>query len=188
MKRTFAAIDLSEEARRVAAAHIDQLRRVFPGIRIGWERSEKLHFTLKFFGDVDEDLIPSLRSMLETVAAEAKVFEAILAGTGRFPPKGDPRILWFGAADNGNMSGLAERIASEASKLGFPKEKRRFTPHLTIARLREPSASHGLALAHLETAFEPVRFEVHGITLYESTLLPGGSVYRKLLTAPFGRA
>ncbi|MGD9589479.1 MAG: RNA 2',3'-cyclic phosphodiesterase [Pyrinomonadaceae bacterium] len=188
MKRTFAAIDLSEEARRVAAGHLERLRRAFPGIRVGWERPEKLHFTLKFFGDVEDDLIPSLRSMIETVAGEAKVFEAILAGTGRFPPKGEPRILWLGAADNGNMRNLAERIESEASKLGFLKEKRRFTPHLTIARLREPFASHGLALAHLETAFEPVRFEVHGITLYESTLLPGGSVYRKLLTAPLGGA
>lgn len=188
MKRTFAAIDLSEEARRLAARHIDGLRRSFPNLRVGWERAEKLHFTLKFFGDVEDRLIPELQQIIEDVASKAEVFQATLKGTGRFPPKGDPKILWLGAEDDGKLTGLAERIGAEASKLGIPKEKRRFAPHLTIARLREPSSSHRLAQMHLETAFEPVQFEVRSITLFESTLLPSGSVYRKLLSAPLGRA
>jgi len=188
MKRTFAAIDISEEAKLRVVMHIDQLRRTFSTIRVGWERPEKLHFTLKFFGDVEDALIPELQRAIGQAVTASKPFSAAIEGTGRFPPKGDPRVLWLGAKDGGKMCSIAEKVADAAFSLGFEPEKRRFEPHLTIARLKEPRRSRDLALTHISTDFEPVQINVASIVLYESSLLPSGSVYQKLCELPLGGA
>lgn len=184
MKRIFIAVDISDEARRKAAAYMDTLRRAFPMLRVGWERPEKLHLTLKFLGDVNEDRLNEVQNAVREIAGKNDLFRMTLGGTGRFPLKGDPRILWLGATDEGQAAVMASRIDSRLSTLGFEPQKRGFTPHLTIARLREPRLSEALATRHVGNEFEPVGFEVGEIVIYESKLLPRGSIYTQMAAFP----
>jgi 2'-5' RNA ligase len=81
---------------------------------------------------------------------------------------------------------LAQSVDDVCAKLGFEREERKFRPHLTIARLREPEASRELADAHRRSAFESKVFPIKEIALYESKLLPSGSIYSTLAAFSLG--
>lgn len=184
MKRFFIAIDVPEKARRAAAAHIDVLRRAFPRSRVGWERPEKLHITLKFLGDLNDEQVVGLRQTVGKVVRQSEKFTVTIAGTGSFPPGGHPRILWLGAEDDGTLEIIAARLEDELAESGFSREKRPFSPHITIARVREPRSSGELASLHTQTPIESVAFEVHEIVVYESKPQPSGSVYSTIANYP----
>ena len=184
MKRVFIAVDISDEARRQAAAHIERLRSSFARLRVGWERPEKLHITLKFLGAVSDEQLSGIERAVRAVALQNSEYRVKLAGTGVFPETRDPRILWIGLEPSAATVRLAHAIDDVCAKLGFEPEKRRFKPHLTIGRLREPAASRELAEAHRRSVFEPTEFPIKEITIYESKLLPIGSVYSSLAAFP----
>jgi 2'-5' RNA ligase len=178
MKRIFAAVDISDEARRRVSAYSDALRREFSDLRIGWEKPEKLHLTLKFLGETNENQLNDLTKIVSKIAARISNFKLQISATGVFPSPRKPRILWLGINDKTEslqkISGLLE---TECERIGFPKEKRNFKAHLTIARLREPHKSTEIARKHLQNEFEPVEFEVSEIVIYESKLQSTGSIY-----------
>jgi 2'-5' RNA ligase len=179
MKRIFIAVDISDEARRRAAAHIDELRIGVKNLRVGWERPEKLHLTVKFLGDATNEQLERLNGAVEQTASQARPFYLRTGKTGVFPSIRKARVLWLGLEDAGGELRYFHRILeTECEKAGFARETRDFKPHLTIARLREPGKSAGLAATHLRAQIEPVEFEVPEIVIYESRLAPTGSVYR----------
>jgi 2'-5' RNA ligase len=178
MKRIFIAVDISDEARRQAAAHIDELRSGVKNLRVGWERPEKLHLTLKFIGDATNEQLERLNNAVEQAASLARPFHLRTGKTGVFPSIRIARVLWLGLEDaGGELRRLQEILETACEKAGFARETRHFKPHLTIARLREPGESAGLAVVHVRTQIEPVEFEVPEIVIYESRLAPTGSVY-----------
>ncbi len=186
MKRIFIGIDISEEARSAVAAYTEDLRRGFPTVRVGWEGLEKLHLTLKFLGEVDEREVLAIAGAAERAASVVRPYSAALESTGSFPPKGDPRILWIGLVDDGSTAELATSIGKQCESLGFEMEKRKFSPHLTIGRLREPRSSRDLTRVHTRRQFGPVTFEISQITVFESKLAPTGSTYHRFGSYPLG--
>jgi 2'-5' RNA ligase len=178
MSRVFVAVDISFEARRKAAAYIETLRSEFRQIRVGWDKPEKLHLTLKFLGDADEKQLTQLHEIVEKVSGEISLFKLRISETGVFPNARSARVLWIDVKDEaGNLARINDLLETECEKIGFAKEKRKFVPHLTIGRVREPYRAGELAKKHLENTFEPVEFEVSEIVIYESKLLPTGSIY-----------
>ena len=176
-RRLFVAVDISEEARRRAADHIDKMRALVDGVRVGWERAEKLHVTLKFLGKVDEADVAHVSDTTASVAAGFAPFRIALAGTGVFPRLKQPRVLWLGINEERVLPKIAADLESRLSVLGFEVEERPFSPHLTIGRIREQQKAKRLAEAHLQSRFEPVEFTVTELVVYESILRPNGSVY-----------
>lgn len=177
-KRIFIAVDISDEARRRAAEHIDKMRAEAKDVRVGWERPEKLHVTLKFLGNTDEAMIENISNAVAAIAGRFSPFELVVAGTGVFPRARQPRVLFLGIENSdGSLAEIASQLDSRLSRLGFEKEKRSFSPHLTIARVREPQKGRGLADAHLQSRFGPERFIVNELVVYQSQLKPTGSVY-----------
>ncbi len=178
MKRIFTAADVSDEARRLISNYIEDLRGEFPQIRVGWERAEKLHLTLKFFGDVAEK---NLEKIIEAAAQTARAFtnfDLQIVGTGAFPSARNARVLWLGVKDDaGNLLRLNKRFEEECARRNFPKEARTFKPHLTIARLREPRFSQTLIEKHLRNEFVSPAFEASELVIYESRLQRTGSIY-----------
>ncbi|HEY0050052.1 MAG TPA: RNA 2',3'-cyclic phosphodiesterase [Pyrinomonadaceae bacterium] len=178
MKRIFAAIDISEQARRKAFEYIESLRRRFPELRVGWDKYEKLHLTLKFLGDTSDERLAKLEKAVEKAAREVSSFKLRLADTGVFPNQRKARVLWLGVKDEkANLRKLNEALENECEREGFTRENRDFKAHLTIARLREPEKSKALVEAHLREQFEAVEFEVSEIVIYQSELSPRGSRY-----------
>ncbi|HEY8561401.1 MAG TPA: RNA 2',3'-cyclic phosphodiesterase [Pyrinomonadaceae bacterium] len=178
MKRIFVAADISDEARRRAAAYIEELRGEFRQVRVGWDKPEKLHLTLKFLGNSDDAQIKEVENIVAGIAAETARFKLRIGETGIFPNARSPRVLWINVKDEaGNLARINDRLEAACEKIGFEREKRKYVPHLTIGRVREPNRAKDLARAHLGTKFEPVGVEISEIVIYESKLLPTGSVY-----------
>ncbi len=177
-RRIFIAIDISDEARRQIAAYVEDLRRAAGRARVKWERPDKLHLTLKFLGDTDPSRIKRVEDAVERVAQLHTPLDAEVAGTGVFPNAAAPAIMWLGVSEtSGQIAAIATGIEKEFAKPGYKREKRSFHPHITIARIRDPRAARHLSKIHLENEFGPIAFDVRNITIYESKLLPTGSIY-----------
>ena len=177
-KRIFAAIDISDEARTKVAEYVKNLKSEFSDLRVGWERTEKLHLTLKFFGDVDDQDLQKLTHAAIEAAVQMPKFNLRIAETGVFPSQRKARVLWLDVKDETeSLYKLANVFESNCAKNGFTKETRSFKAHLTIGRLREPEKSRELVEKHLESKFEPIKFEVSEIVIYESLLQKSGSIY-----------
>lgn len=176
--RIFTAIDISDEARGEITKYIENLRGEFSGVRVGWEKPEKIHLTLKFLGEAGDEQVEKLKTAVEDASKNISNFNLQISGTGVFPSARNARILWLGLKDEmGNLSKLNELLEDACERNGFPRETRRFKPHLTIARLREPQKSRELIEKHLENEFETIEFEVPETVIYQSKLQPHGSIY-----------
>ena len=186
LKRVFTAIDVSLEAKQKVFDYIETLRGKFSNVKVGWEKYEKLHLTLKFLGDIDEKQLKNLIAAVENTAQEIPNFNLQISETGVFPSPKDARIIWLGVKnEQGSLPKLNEILEAECAKIGFPKEKRNFKPHLTIARLRAPRYASELADTHLQKKIELIEFEVSQIAIYESELRPNGSIYKTIKNVKF---
>jgi 2'-5' RNA ligase len=141
---------------------------------------ENLHLTLKFLGETNKD--PEVIEQAMRVASEEiNKFTLVLEGCGVFPNRNYIRVIWIGVKDAEELKKLASRLDLELESLGFKKEQRSFSPHLTIARVKSKKGKEELIKVLDE--FNGVRFgevEIDATKLYKSTLLPKGPVYTKL--------
>jgi 2'-5' RNA ligase len=114
-------------------------RRSHPDEDVRWASDETWHITLAFLGDVPEWKTDDLGEGLERAAARQKPFDLRLGGAGAFPGVPDARVLWTGVHDEtGSLKHLAMTTRSAANKAGVTVDGRKFTPHLTLARMRRP--------------------------------------------------
>lgn len=179
--RLFCAVELPPGVRARAARYIATLREAAPDVRASWDKEEKLHLTLKFFGDTEEDRVEQLKDALESAASMADSFELAIEGTGAFPPSGLPRVLWLGVKDSSQgLIKLHHHIEEECERRGFARERKRFHPHLTIARLRSHEGAKRIAALHKSMEFGTEAFSVTEIVLIKSDLSPQGSRYTKI--------
>jgi 2'-5' RNA ligase len=187
--RIFCAVDLPDDVRAQAAAHISRLREAADTAaaaaspsKISWERAEKLHLTLKFLGELEPARIEALTRAAQRAAESVGKFELTLAEAGAFPPHGNPRVLWLGLRDETKqLAALYARLEEECARENFPREARAFHPHITLARIRIPNATaRHLAKLHRETNFAPATFNVHELIVMHSQLGTGGSRYTPL--------
>ncbi len=138
-----------------------------------WESADKLHLTLRFLGDVDGGARTDLDAALRTVSADP--FEITLRGCGHFPPRGDPRVLWVGIAPCPALLALQTRIEAAVRGAGFDPEPRKFSPHVTLARLRNAPARKVAAWISSHALWDAPPFAVEAFTLFSSVLGPRGS-------------
>ncbi len=179
--RVFCAVELPEEVRSEAAGYIARLRGEFPRLKVGWDRAEKLHLTLKFLGELEGERVERLSAAASRAADFAPPFEIAVEGTGLFPPRGLARVLWLGVRDErGGLARLGERLEDECAAEGFAREKRAFHPHLTVARLRHPEGVRPLASLHAASEFASAPFRVSEFVIMRSQFGPGGSRYSVL--------
>ena len=179
--RLFCAVELPEAVLIRAAEFIARMRQSSTAAGVRWEQIEKLHITLKFFGEVDARRLDQLSESIVRAARGVSPFMATIEGTGAFPGGRKPRVLWLGIGDaSGRLAELHRRLEDECAHHGFAPEPREFHPHLTIARLRFPEAARELIARHKETEFAAVTFPVSEVVLMQSELGPGGSRYSVL--------
>ncbi len=174
--RLFCAVNLPGELKARAAEHQGHLRAAAPQVRASWEQPGKLHLTLKFLGESELPRVEALTRAAGRAAEGLRPFELSVAGTGSFPPRGAPRVLWLGVEDSsGLLARLHARLEEECAREGFPRESKPFRPHLTLARLRSREGAERLAALHRESRFEPQTFKVSELVVVRSELLPDGA-------------
>ena len=187
--RTFIAVELSDDARVEAARLISRVEKLeLRGVRS--VRPEGIHLTLRFLGDVDSDSVPRIISAVGAAAAQSQPFALTLGGVGAFPNAASARVLWVGV--DGEMTRLSElhkNVESELSNVGFKRDRRRFNPHITLARIRD-RVSRADRRRLFETvsavSHDRVRFSVKTVTLFQTTLHPEGSIHTALYRARLG--
>ena len=185
--RTFIAIEISEEIRNTLAQIQSHLK--YAGADVKWVAKDNIHLTLKFLGEVSEDKIEKIKSILNAIGSETKPFEITVKEIGAFPKIDYPRVIWVGLDKGADESKeLAKRIDEELSKIGFQKETRPFAAHLTLGRVRSPKNRAALVEKLLSVNLSPITYHLQPITsiiLFQSTLTPQGSIYSKLHEAEF---
>ncbi len=184
MIRTFVAVPVEDAVvrRRLAGA-----RSLLPELRgVRWVAERQLHFTLKFLGDLEEDRVRVAR---EATAAAAQAgpgpFRLALEGLGVFPPRGSVRVVWAGCGAGAEpLASLATAVEEAFVATGFPREERPFSPHLTLARVRDPGSGRRLSQVVPSVPAEPFgTVTVGSVVLFRSDLSPAGPDYSELFRA-----
>jgi len=181
--RLFVAIEIPGEIRAALAAFLKELRAIAP--QANWVRADNLHVTLKFLGEVEPSKLAAVKTALAAIRSPQAV-ALDFRGLGFFPNEKRPRVFWTGMEASPNLVPLAADIDQALYKLGFSREERPFTPHLTLARFNPPGLPRKLLAAaqqnHSRSFGSLTTPEFH---LVESKLKPTGAEYTNLQSFPF---
>jgi 2'-5' RNA ligase len=179
--RLFIGIELSDTVKARAAEIAGQLRQTL-GRRASarWIAAENLHLTLWFIGEVADDRVGAILNALNTPFT-VRPFHLDLRGAGAFPPHGVPRVFWIGVATGqASLQALHDELAVRLEPLGFEAERRAYSAHLTIARVKECRSRDVRKLLD-EIDADAGRCQVAGVTVFRSRLSPKGASYEPLL-------
>jgi len=152
------------------------------GQAVRWVHPSKVHLTLRFLGEIPVPLVMSLRDACAPLA-RSPAFGIEYAGLGAFPRTDRPRVVWLGVRDpSGALGSLEDRLSGILEQHGFAREKRGFTPHVTLGRVRRPA---GVDVGPvLESRGEGVlgEEEVVRFIMYRSILDPAGAIHEPVWT------
>jgi len=186
--RLFVALEIPGAVRDNLAAQIKELRELCAKAadkRPRWVRPENLHVTLKFIGEVSPAKLGGIRGALSTIRSDAPV-DLQFRGLGFFPNGDRARVLWAGVNASPNLPSLAGEIDRVLETQGVVRERRPFTPHLTLARLEPPGLHETLRAAiQKNSEREFGSFQARDFHLIESKLKPSGAEYTTLASYPF---
>lgn len=170
--RLFAALSLPDGI----VARINMMCSGIPGAR--WVEPENLHITLRFIGEVDEPTAEEINFNLSHI--EAPAFDLELQGLNTFGQGHKAHSLWIGVSLTPELAHLQHKVDSAILRAGQPPEGRKFTPHVTLARLAKPEAGRLQSFIEGNNLFKAGPFTVGRFTLFESQTGKGGSVYTAL--------
>lgn len=169
MIRLFVAYDIPDDVRMLICG----MGATIPGARA--VPTEQLHLTLKFLGDIEESMLPDIRNALSEVSAPPLTIN--LQGVGHFPPRGNPRVLWCGISPALETIQLRNGIEKALADIGIPRERRKFSPHVTLARLKNSPLKRVSQFLAGNSMFATPPFRVDLFRLYSSTLTARGAVH-----------
>jgi len=193
--RAFLAVELSQELRAELATVQQELKRsIEPEMkrdtRISWAQPASIHLTIKFLGDMDEQVNDPLLVAVERAIGDQIAVTVPLERLGAFPRPQNPRVVWVGPSEDWERGAEAKRVAEihgaieqACEGLRFLRETRPFSPHLTLARIKVGERQVGVALAKGGVLDRPLSLgplAVESVVLMKSELKPTGSVYTKL--------
>ncbi|MCP9470600.1 MAG: RNA 2',3'-cyclic phosphodiesterase [Nitrospira sp.] len=205
MLRAFLAVELGDDLKRQVALVQEDLRRRLgreapKAARIAWVQASSIHLTVKFLGDIDESLIEPMRLAVGVAMQAHRPVFIPLERIGAFPHPREPRVLWVGPQVKWEESQEAQRLAALhrtvedcCASLGcataLALDRRPFSPHLTLARVKEGAREVGRLLAAsgvMDRSLFVGTLAVESIALIKSDLKPAGPIYTKLWQAGVG--
>jgi 2'-5' RNA ligase len=181
--RVFIAIDIDEKI-RAALGDLQRQLRSNVDIKKGdvkWVNPENIHLTLKFLGEIKDEKVVEVCDIVEKVAGGHKSFELDIQTVGHFGGR-SARVLWIGAGEGSdNLLQLQKDLEQQLALAGWPKEKRGFSGHLTLCRVRNPKAGVKLAVVSEDYRdFNLGTFQADSVSVYQSQLTPTGPIYTLL--------
>lgn len=189
--RAFIAIDLPQPIQEAIEKQTSRLRQAAGDGLVRWIPPQNIHLTLKFLGNIAASHMDFLKQLLHQTADSHQPFDVQIGGIGSFPNSKLPRVLWAGVHAPADLASLQKTIEAGAARLGYEKEARPFSPHLTLGRVRQgidsrdlqkiSSALNGIQIGNIGSA------RVDAVHLYKSELRPEGSLYTKLFSAPLSK-
>ena len=180
--RGFIAIDISSTPQIIT--YEEEIGK--SGADVKLVEPENIHITLKFLGDTDEKYMDPIEQAMKESVKGIKPFSIQLRGTGVFPNQKYIKVLWIGIIDNGQIEPIARSIDNSLATLGFKKEARGFSPHLTIGRVK--TAKNKEKLLTVMQQYQGEEFtvqEIQSIVLKKSELTPKGPIYSTIREVRF---
>ena len=180
MIRSFLAVELPEPIlRKIEEVEVD-LKSAHADVR--WVSPEKIHLTLKFFGNIEASRIDSIFKSIEERVRSTQPFSLKVQGVGAFPSMKSPRVIWMGLVNGSEiLTSLQKEIEAQLEKIRFQPEDRPFRPHLTLGRVKSSRGRNDLVgrmEKHKEREFGD--FQVDRLILFKSDLKPSGPIYTVL--------
>jgi RNA 2',3'-cyclic 3'-phosphodiesterase len=181
--RTFIAIPFNPE---IIQKMTEIRKELKTGIKRGvtWADPSKTHLTLKFLGEIEVNQVVQINKVLAAISRDSFNFEIYCTGIGCFPDFRQPRIIWVGIKQEQRLFALHSLIESACYSAGFPKEEKKFSPHLTLGRIRESLTPSDLEylqeIGNKEQEMQPVSLAVDEIILFRSQLFQSGPVYSQI--------
>lgn len=169
MIRLFIAVELPPEIR----SYIKDLGRGIPGARPVHE--QQIHLSLRFLGEVEGTMFKDIRECLLKV--RQKPFLLQISGVGHFPPRGKPRVIWAGVTPIDELIRLKNRVDRELLRCGLEAERRKFSPHITLARLRNSPIQRISSFLSANSFLLTPTFPVDHFHLFSSQLGRNGAVH-----------
>lgn len=174
--RSFISINLNDALRKeINNLLIDLEKHNFD---VKWVPVENLHITLKFLGHIKEETVEKVKDKLYNIVSSFKPFRLRFNGIGFFPDRKRPRVIWIDISDSDVLKNLQEIIEERLAEIGLAREKRGFSPHLTIGRirsLRDRERLVGIVETIKDREFGII--DVDRVSLMKSDLRPGGAQY-----------
>ena len=186
--RAFIAVEIPPDILKAIESKTAPLRAALDSSLVRWVPSNNIHLTLKFLGDVSLANVDMLSQMLNVEVSQHQSFALKFEGSGTFPNSRRPRVIWIGIQTPDKLEALQHGIEAAAATLGYPAEKRPFSPHLTVGRVKQNISSTGMQ--KVRTALEETQIgslgtvQVSAVHLIKSDLKPTGAVYTRLFSAP----
>ena len=177
--RAFLAIDLDDDLKPKINRIIREFKETNANIK--YVDLQNLHFTLKFFGDIDTDGIDLIAEKVEKVIRDFDPFTIKIKGCGAFPNKNRIKVIWVGLDEDQILNELHDKLDKEFNSIGFDLDKK-FSSHLTIGRMRSAKAKDKVKNTLNSYADIDVgTMEANTIVLKKSTLTPAGPIYEDLI-------
>jgi RNA 2',3'-cyclic 3'-phosphodiesterase len=175
--RCFIAVSLPQEILDQIGLYLQELKNISPRVR--WVKPTAIHITLKFLAEQSQEMVKIVEKELTSLGEVCPPFELSVAGTGCFPNRNRPRVFWLGLEHDAKNSlfNLHEWIDQHLEPLGFEREKRRFSPHLTLGRVKEPSDHQNIFDHFARNPFPVSKFTVKEVVFMQSELRPKGAKY-----------
>jgi 2'-5' RNA ligase len=176
--RCFIAIRLPEDILNTISDYLNDLRKLTSNVR--WVRPESIHLTLKFLGEVEPRSVERVKDQLSSISGLFSPFDLCFSGSGCFPGKKRPRVFWLGMEESteNTIFEIYQWIENRLQPLGFEKEKRRYSPHLTLGRVKRPENFSKLFAYLNENPISRLVLGVKEIYFMQSLLKPSGAEYR----------
>ena len=180
--RLFTAITLPEDLRTGIRRLIDALG--VSGAPVKWVKPENVHLTLRFLGEVEENRINDIYEVTRLASKGIREFSLRVEHVGAFPTLKRPRVVWVGVQSSPVLSTLHSRLEEGFHAIGFASEKKPYTPHLTIGRVKGTRGLEPLTGGLAHASFPPFTFMVGNIKIIESVLKPQGPIYTTIGELP----
>jgi 2'-5' RNA ligase len=183
--RLFIALELPPDVLKAITRVQSRFEDMLPERAIRWVRPQGIHLTLKFLGDAPPEQLDDLNAALVGAAAGRQAFRLGVEGVGCFPNTQRPRVMWLGVVgDLKPLRALQAGVEEHIAPLGYPPDKRGFSPHLTLGRARRNAGRDALAtvgqLVETEEVGRLADWQVTSVSLIRSQLKPGGAVYTQV--------
>jgi 2'-5' RNA ligase len=175
MIRLFVALKIPDEVKDEIFSHLESIVKLTDS---RWEPKEKIHLTLKFIGDVREELLPKIIGEIDFVK-NASSFDCEISKFGFFFHNNEPKILWSNLNTNESILSLVNELNERLEKFDIAVEKRKFKGHLTLLRIKN-RAEQDFIKKFEQFKFDPIKFNAYQVALIQSYLKPGGSEYKVL--------
>jgi 2'-5' RNA ligase len=180
--RSFIALDLPDNLKKNLQNLQDKARKHTDCVR--WVKPDNIHLTLKFLGAIEESQVEPIARILENMTIGIAPFRLQVKGFGAFPNARNPKVIWVGMDDNQQRVVLfQEKLEETLTAIGFAPEKRTYSPHLTLGRVKESRAKRDIEQLIEKYKNEDLGyFTADTIVFYQSVLQPSGPVYSSLKT------